>query len=309
MVIYLPLTEILMTIIEKRIYTEEERARASEDVSNMTLFSDAMTVAYRDKTYTAYSLESLLGMKVSDSMKDEMVVHAENWLKRLENRDACLDVVIEFPSERIHIEIQQLKRKDGIPRSMFYLGMLLSDIRKGKKRIDPYHVISIWICDYNPISGAEELPFYTFENTYRKRENMVGIDSPFELDDGVTMIFVNASYDWEPLKRMRELTREEKALMEYLKDMKRSDVSEIVHKEAFDVLSLYKEGGPMYGEVHEEFMEYHKEEAEKLLAKGKAEGIDAEKLATARRMLASNFDIDTISAMTMLTKEEIQDLK
>ena len=73
----------------------------------------------------------------------------------------------------------------------------------------------------------------------------------------------------------------------------------------------------MYGEVHEEFMEYHKEEAEKLLAKGKAEGraegkregIDAEKIATARRMLASNFDIDTISAMTMLTKEEILDLK
>ena len=306
-----------MNRIEKRIYTEEERARATEDVSNMTLFSDAMTVAYRDKTYTAYSLESLLGMKVSDSMKDEMVVHAENWLKRLENRDACLDVVIEFPSEKIHIEIQQLKRKDGIPRSMFYLGMLLSDIRKGKKQIDPYHVISIWICDYNPIPGSEELPFYTFENTYRKRENMVGIDSPFELDDGITMIFVNASYDWEPLKRMRELTREEKALMEYLKDMKRSDVSEIVHKEAFDVLSLYKEGGPMYGEVHEEFMEYHKEEAEKLLAKGKAEGIaegekkglQKEKLATARRMLASNFDIDTISAMTMLTKEEILDLK
>ncbi len=306
-----------MNRIEKRIYTEEERARATEDVSNMTLFSDAMTVAYRDKTYTAYSLESLLGMKVSDSMKDEMVVHAENWLKRLENRDACLDVVIEFPSEKIHIEIQQLKRKDGIPRSMFYLSMLLSDIRKGKKQIDPYHVISIWICDYNPIPGSEELPFYTFENTYRKRENMVGIDSPFELDDGVTMIFVNASYDWEPLKRMRELTREEKALMEYLKDMKRSDVSEIVHKEAFDVLSLYKEGGPMYGEVHEEFMEYHKEEAEKLLAKGKAEGIaegekkglQKEKLATARRMLASNFDIDTISAMTMLTKEEILDLK
>ena len=216
-----------MNRIEKRIYTEEERARATEDVSNMTLFSDAMTVAYRDKTYTAYSLESLLGMKVSDSMKDEMVVHAENWLKRLENRDACLDVVIEFPSERIHIEIQQLKRKDGIPRSMFYLGMLLSDIRKGKKQIDPYHVISIWICDYNPIPNAEELPFYTFENTYRKRENMVGIDSPFELDDGITMIFVNASYDWERLKRTRKLTREEVALMEYIKDMKRSDVSEI----------------------------------------------------------------------------------
>ena len=65
----------------------------------------------------------------------------------------------------------------------------------------------------------------------------------------------------------------------------------------------------MYGEVHEEFMEYHKEEAEKLLAKGKAEGIDAEKLATARRMLASNFDIDTISAMTTLTKDVIQNRK
>ena len=101
--------------------------------------------------------------------------------------------------------------------------------------------------------------------------------------------------------------------MEYLKDMKRSDVSEIVHKEAFDVLSLYKEGGPMYGEVHEEFMEYHKEEAEKLLAKGKAlgreEGVDAEKLATARRMLEMNLDLNIISKATDLDTKTIESLR
>ena len=306
-----------MRKIEQKVYTEEEKARASEDVSNMTLFSDAMTVAYRDKTYTAYSLESILGMKVSDTMKDEMVVHAENWLKRMKSRDACLDVVIEFPTERIHIEIQQLKKKDGIARSMFYLGMLLSDIRKGQRLIDPYHVISIWICDYNPIPGSEELPFYTFENTYKKRDNMVCAREPFELDDGITMIFVNAGYDWEKLKGERDLTHEERALMEYLKDMKKSDLSDIVHKEAFDVLSLYKEGGPMYGEVHEEFMEYHKEEAEMLLAKGRAEGraegekkgLQKEKLATAKRMLEMNLDLNIISKATNLDVKTIESLR
>ena len=69
----------------------------------------------------------------------------------------------------------------------------------------------------------------------------------------------------------------------------------------------------MYGEVHEEFMEYHKEEAEKLLAKGKAEGkregIDAEKIATARRMLEDKLDIALISKYTNLDTKTIESLR
>ncbi len=73
----------------------------------------------------------------------------------------------------------------------------------------------------------------------------------------------------------------------------------------------------MYGEVHEEFMEYHKEEAEKLLAngkalgreEGKAEGIDAEKIATARRMLEDKLDIALISKYTNLDTKTIESLR
>ena len=139
--------------------------------------------------------------------------------------------MIEFPSRRIHIEIQNISREDDIPRSLFYLGGLLFDINKGVKVIPPYSLFSIWICNFNPLSGKgiPELPYYTFEQMYRKKEGIVGTEESFELEDGVTLIFINAQYDWDGLMKERDLTDGERALMEYLNDMNQSHLKKIIH--------------------------------------------------------------------------------
>ena len=309
--------------LKSEAFAKDIELKATMSIENMTLFSNPMTVAYRDKDYAAYSVETLLGQKVTEEMKREMVVTAENPLSGLDKRDARLDAVIEFPSRKIHIEIQNISREDDIPRSPFYLGGLLFDINKGVKVIPPYSLFSIWICNFNPLSkkGIPELPYYTFEQMYRKKEGIVGTEESFELEDGVTLIFINAQYDWDRLMEERELTDGERALMEYLNDMNQSHLKKIIHKEAFNVLSLYKEGGPMYDKLHEEYKHLHEKEISEYIKEGKeagvaegkvegrAEGIDAEKIATAKRMLEMNLDLNIIAQATALDTKTIESLR
>ena len=87
------------------------------------------------------------------------------------------------------------------------------------------------------------------------------------------------------------------------------------------MLSLYKEGGPMYDKLHEEYKHLHEKEISEYIkegkeagvaegrAEGRAEGIDAEKIATAKRMLEDKLDIALISKYTNLDEKTIESLR
>ena len=87
------------------------------------------------------------------------------------------------------------------------------------------------------------------------------------------------------------------------------------------MLSLYKEGGPMYDKLHEEYKHLHEKEISEYIkegkeagvaegrAEGKAEGIDAEKIATAKRMLEMNLDLNVIAQATALDTKTIESLR
>ena len=292
----------------------EIQKKARMSIKKMTLFSNPMTVAYRDKTYAAYSVETLLGVKVTEKMKEEMIVHTENILTRLDKKDARLDALIEFPSKKIHIEIQYARRKDEIERAAFYIGSILFDIGKGKDKIEPYNLTSIWICNFNPLKGkAPELPYYTFKFKYDKKEDVISYDESFELDVGITLIFINARYKWQQLSEKRALTKTEQAIKEYVEDMQKANVQNIVHKEASDVLSLYKEGGSMYNKLHEEYMRLHgkelRQERKKYELIGEQKGEIKGKISTAKRMLQDNLDIAFIAKYTNLDIKKIESLR
>ena len=331
---------------KKKVFSNEINLKAKASIENMTLFSNPMTVAFRNKEYAAYSIETLLGLKLSENMKDEMIIHTEDLITRLGQRDARLDVLIKFPKKKIHVEIQNIRNKDEVERAMFYMGSILFDVGKGQKKIKPYNFVSIWICAFNPLGeDVPDLPYYTFEQMYTKKEDMHGIEGTFKLRDGVTLIFINAGFKWEKILNERELTNSEIALMEYLEDMKQSDVDKIMHKEASNVLSLYKEGGSMYDKLHEEYMYFHDKEMrldrkkaeqkgeqrgikigeergikigeqqgikigeERGIKIGEQQGVDSEKIATAKRLLAKKQDLSFIAEMTMLDIKTIESLQ
>ncbi len=99
--------------------------------------------------------------------------------------------------------------------------------------------------------------------------------------------------------------------------MQKANVQNIVHKEASDVLSLYKEGGSMYNKLHEEYMRLHGKELRQerkkyeLIGeqKGEIKGISSEKVSTAKRMLQDNLDIAFIAKYTNLDIKKIESLR
>ena len=85
----------------------------NEQIRGMNLFSPNMTYAFEDKDFTIHTLEALLGMEITEEMKNEMNVIAERSKKNPDGtRGARFDVLVSFPSKRINIEIQKAQNGD-----------------------------------------------------------------------------------------------------------------------------------------------------------------------------------------------------
>lgn len=281
-----------------------------------------------------HTLKALSVLDVTDEMKNEMEISTEFWRKDSKTRGSKMDVLVKFPSKRIHIEIQRVINKDEIPRSSFYMGKLLTDIPEGKRIVSPYDVTSIWICDFNPFEERmPDLPYYHFLSTYKRHDGIYGCDGCYELGNGISYLFVNCRFDWG---RLDELTKEEEMLKDFMHDMKQSDVNNILHDEVSRVLSRYKEGGTMYDKYLIELREMHLESFDRFeehareegIKEGRSKGIQegilqglkdgrsqgillGEKkkaLEIAKNMLDKNMDPSVIESVTHLTKEQILSL-
>lgn len=117
---------------------------------------------------------------------------------------------------KINIEIQRVRHYDEIFRALFYMGKLTSDIEEGKKKLEYNTLISLWVCDFNPIRGVgiPVLPYYTFIPKYEPVKGIIGSDEAFSLGNGEKYIFVNGEYDWSIIEKERALTAKEKAIKE-----------------------------------------------------------------------------------------------
>lgn len=171
-----------------------------------------------DKDFTWYTLKALSIIYLDDLMRKEMRVSAENTIRpRAGKRGVRLDVLITIPKNRIHIEIQKVRKPDVIARSRLYRGVLSSMIPKGIDEVPLYNIISVWICDFNLLKDKSvDLPYCVFEMKYTKVDGIIGVDESFPLGDGERLIVINGKYDWKKIKR--PLTEKEKALKEYVED-------------------------------------------------------------------------------------------
>ena len=188
-------------------------------------------------------------------------------------------------------------------------------IQKGIDEVPLYNIISVWICDFNLLKDKSvDLPYYVFEMKYSKADGIIGVDESFPLGDGERLIVINGKYDWKKIKR--PLTEKEKALKEYVEDMKQSNPQKIRHKQASDVLSSYKEGGTMYNNLVDDYLKKYSKEfkavREEVLQEGIEQGVQQGSMnaaiSIARSMLMDGFPIEAIEKYTKLDRETLLSL-
>ena len=274
-----------------------------KEIASFTLFSNELTGVFSDKEYTLYTLKALSILEtITDEMAEEMRIDVEELRKRPGGkRGARFDVLVSFPSHRIDIEIQRASRIDDIPRSMFYLGKLSTDIDEGTDYIPEMTYISAWICDFD-MFPERNLPCYAFALAYERVDGIEGTDDTFRLDGGMRLLFINARYDWEGLRERRALTEKEERMRDYAMDMQQSQVDNIRNSITRRILSAYKEeGGYMYDKIAEDLARRHKDVFDMFEAKGVAEGRND----MIKAMLSAGLDVDMVSRLSGLSKQEI----
>lgn len=87
-------------------------------------------------------------------------------------------------------------------------------------------------------------------------------------------------------------------------DMNQVNPDNVICQITKDVLYSYKEGD-MYNKFEMNFRRQHKDYVKAIQEESLSNGINIEKISTAKAMLKKNFDIDTIAEITGLNKDRI----
>ena len=108
-----------------------------KSIDELNLFDLPMVGIYKDKEYMAYTLSTLAGIEVEDL--DDMEVEVEDFMQNTQpgKRDMRMDARanIKKGRERANVEIQRIRKDDEFARALNYAGGLVTDFRKGLKRI------------------------------------------------------------------------------------------------------------------------------------------------------------------------------
>ena len=275
----------------------------NEQIRGMNLFSSSMTYAFEDKDFTIHTLEALLGMEITEEMKEEMNVIAERSKKNPDGtRGARFDVLVSFPSKRINIEIQRAQRGDEIQRSRFNMAIMATDINEGINYIPNMTLISLWICDFNPMEDMVKKPL----SHYIFKPSLINSEENICLEDE-QYIFINGAYDWS---KKESLDDKETQIKNYLFDMRQTEPEMIIDSRTKRaVVKCKTRGTEMYDKIAEELKEKWKDVGEQYIAIGRAEGRTEEKTDMVKSMLINGLDIKLVSSISKMPESEILKIK
>ena len=237
----------------------------------------------RDKEICKAVIEKLLHIKVKDL---EYVEEQKTIDISYSSKSVRLDVYVEDSDRVFDIEMQTTNQKELAKRSRYYQGMIdLNTIEKGetyRKLKDSYVV---FICCFDPFGKG--LAQYSFENFCLE-------DKALKLEDGTMKIFFNAKdygkADDEEIRTFLRYVNGEYSENPFVKklDTRVKQVKENKEWRAEYMTLLMREQ-----EIKEEAFE---------------KGAKENSIKIAKKMIAANAEIDFISEMTGLTKEEVETL-
>ncbi len=153
------------------------------DISDNFIFQNVM----KDPQICKEFLEKLLGISIR---KIDYVELEKVFDFGIASKGIRLDVYVEDEKQTVYdIEMQTINTPyDSLPnRTCYYQSMLAANlIKKGQDYQDLKKTFVIFVCTFDPFK--ENLKTYTFKNLCVESRNL-------ELDDGSTIIFLNAKGD------------------------------------------------------------------------------------------------------------------
>ena len=102
------------------------------------------------------------------------------------------------------------------------MSRIATDIREGLKIIPNQRLVSIWICDFDSLKGIIEETDYCYDF----KLSLCNSNKTFYLEN-LRYIYINGAFDWEKLEKIRHLTKEEKNIRDYSRDMRQSSPENI----------------------------------------------------------------------------------
>ena len=226
-----------------------------------------------------------------------------------ENKLGRLDILAKLDDNTIvNIEVQILNKYNFIDRTMYYWsGNYYNELRAGEDYNKVKKVIAINILDYEIF---EEGPYHEIARIRRDFKNKI-------LTDKMELHFIQIP---KFLKENRGTKTKLEQWMQFISQKDEKEV-ELAMKENEEIKKANEEYEYLTGDEAERRLALLREEAirdEKTMLKGsreegieigRKEGKKENKIEIAKNMLKERMDIRTISRLTNLTIEEIENLK
>ena len=219
--------------------------------------------------------------------------------KMITDKLGILDVVATLNNNtKINIEMQVENLHNTIERSVFYQsGLYQESLTKGMQYTQVFKTIGIWITSYDVF---KEGPFHEIARLKRDYENII-------LTDKYELHYIQLSKFKEKCKRIST------KLEQWLTFIINENMEEIRMVNNEYIKKAEEELEYLSGDEETRRLAYLREKAIRdelaAIAQAKDEGISEEKIKVAKKMLAENMDIEIISKITELTKEEIKNIK
>ncbi len=254
-------------------------------------------------------LKDLLQAILTDIKIKKVQINKDVSLERklISEKLGILDIVATLnDSTRVNIEMQVKDYYNTIDRSVFYgTGIYHENLNSGQDYLEMPKSISIWITDYDVF---EEGPFHERARLKRDYENIV-------LTDKLEIHYIQLTKFEEKCKRISD------KLEQWLTFIKNENVEEIRMIDNKLVQKAENEFEYLTGDAETRRLAELREKAirdeaaglksarRKGIEEGIQQGIEKQKIETAKKMLAEKIDIELIMKITELTKEEIEKLK
>ncbi|MBR0492064.1 MAG: Rpn family recombination-promoting nuclease/putative transposase [Clostridia bacterium] len=257
----------------------------------------------------ALLLKDLLQSILTDIKISKVVIDKDVSLERqqITNKLGILDVVATLDDNtKVNIEMQVKGHENTIDRSVFYeTGLFHESLNSGEDYLEIPKVISIWITDFDVF---DEGPFHERARLKRDYENII-------LTDKVEIHYIQLPKFRKKYKRVSNKLRDK--LEDWLTFIENEDLEAIRMIDNKYIQQAEDEFEYLTGDAAERRLAQLREKAIRDEAanlkcarrKGIEEGIEKQKIETAKKMLAKNISINIIMEVTELTKEEIEKLK
>jgi len=259
------------------------------------------------------TLKRLLKETLDLNVKDVFLANTEMPVEKISERRKILDLVVYTENEVINVEVNNAYKEDLYIRNFLYFCKLISsnlektkDYTKLKKHIQLNLTWNLY--KYLPfdISNKKKLDFYvkdeeTNEKVFKDKFKIVNINMDYYLElwysknveneNPFLLLLLLAA---PTIKEVDKISRGDRLMEKIAKEVKKLNFDPKITEE----IAFENEHEIWANTMHSRGFE-----------QGIEQGSKEKQLEIVKNMLSKGFDIDTISEITGLTKNELEDLK